>query len=289
MARQRPSYKEAKQPDPFLTWSARTIAWSKQHTRQIVYGCLVLMAMAGLVVGWWSWQHQRSQRAAVLLYEARKLLEVTKEAPNESARDDVIERLRTITHDYPHAPAAGQAYWQLGHLHFSRGDYVAALAAYEQAQRWFSNTDQLSSVLVMLDIAYAQEARGACDQALGNYEMVQQSTAAWLHGEAYLGLGRCYEQSGKTDQAIATYERGLADGAVTGPTRQIMSDRLARLQPRGVSPTAQQQTPNTDASTRGQDTSSTPQDPSGAEPPAASPSPGTGQEQPSTTGTTTNP
>lgn len=151
------------------------------------------------------------------------------------------------------------------------------------------NTDQLSSVLVMLDVAYAQEARGACDKALGSYEMVQQSTAAWLHGEAYWGLGRCYEQSGKTDQAIATYERGLADGAVTGPARQIMSDRLARLQPRGDSPTAQQQTPSTNAATTGQDTSSTPQDTSGATPPAASPSPDTGQEQPATTGTTTNP
>ena len=134
MARQRPSYKEAKQPDPFLTWSARTIAWSKQHTRQIFYGFLVLVAMAGLVVGWWNWQQQRSQRAAVLLYEARQLLEATDRAPSGSASDEVIERLRTITRVYPRTAAAGQAYWQLGHLHFSQGDYAAALAAYEHAQ-----------------------------------------------------------------------------------------------------------------------------------------------------------
>jgi predicted negative regulator of RcsB-dependent stress response len=261
--------------------------------RQLLYGSLVLVVIAGLGVGWWSWQHQRSQRAAVLLYEARKLLEATDRAPSESANDEAIERLRTITRVYSHTPAAGQAYWQLGHLHFSRGDDAAALAAYEQAQQWFSDKDQLSSVLVILDVAYAQEAKGACDKALGNYETVQQSSAVWLHGEAYLGLGRCYEQRGVVDQAIAVYERGLADGAVTGPARQTMSDRLARLQPRVETPAEQQQAPQTDASTAAHGTSATPPDTSGVATPAASPSPDAPGVEPKHTppspGTSTNP
>ena len=82
-----------------------------------------------------------------------------------------------------------------------------------------------------LNVGHAQEAVGACDKAIATYEAVQQSAAPWLYGEAYLGMGRCYAHSGATDQAIAVYQRALAESHVTGAARQTISERLAQLQP----------------------------------------------------------
>ncbi len=43
--------------------------------------------------------------------------------------------------------------------------------------------------LVTLDVAYAQEAGGACDpEAITSFEAVLQLPAHWLRGEAYLGI-----------------------------------------------------------------------------------------------------
>jgi predicted negative regulator of RcsB-dependent stress response len=247
VARQRPSRSEVKQPDPFLSWSARAIAWAKDHTRHLLYGVLGAVVVVGLIVAWFSWQYQRRQRAAALLYEAHQLLDATPEATNAPASEQALGLLRTIIDDYGRTPAAAQAYWQLGHLYFVRGDYTAALTAYEQAQRHISNNRELSSVLVTLDVAYAQEVSGACDKALVNYETVQQSSAGWLHGEAYLGMGRCHEQRHATDEAIVVYERALADTNVTGAARQTISERLARLQPVDKTPAAQSQATGTES------------------------------------------
>lgn len=272
MARQHSSRGEAKQPDPFLSWSVVALAWAKSHRRHILYSFLGVVVVAGLVVAWFSWQAQHRQRAAALLYEARQSLEATAQATSAPSPVQTIESLRTIIDDYGHTPAAAQAYWQLGHLYFARGDYTAALSAYEQAQRRVSSKRELGSVLVTLDIAYAQEASEACDKALANYEMVQQSSARWLHGEAYLGMGRCYEQRRATDQAIAIYERALADGNVTAAARQTIGERLTHLQPLAKTPAEQSQSTETEppVTPAADDTPAAVPDPSKAVPPTTS-------------------
>jgi predicted negative regulator of RcsB-dependent stress response len=270
VARQRPSRREVKQPDPFLSWSAVAIAWTKGHTRYIFYGVLGVVIVAGLIVTWLSWQSQRRQRAVALLHEAHQLLDATAEVTSAPASEQALGLLRTIIDDYDRTPAATQAYWQLGHLYFARGDYTAALTAYEQAQRRLSSNRELSSVLVTLDVAYAQEGSGACDQALANYETVQQSSAGWLHGEAYAGMGRCHEQRQATDEAIAVYERALADENVIGAARQTISERLARLRPVDKTPAAQSQATETESPAPSATESSAEQEPAKETLPAAS-------------------
>lgn len=282
MARQQPSRSEARQPDPFLSWSVGAITWVKAHPRYILYGLVGIAMVAGLIIAWASWQHQRRQRAAASLYEARTLIETAMQSPSESASQQAIEHLRTLVKEYSSTPSAAQASWQLGHLYFASRDYTAALSAYEQARHHYSGRYEISSVLVTLDVAYAQEATGACDQALANYEAVQQSSAGWLHGEAYLGMGRCYEQRGATEEAIDVYERALADGEVTGAARQTIGERLAQLQPEEQSP----------AAAASDDAPAAAQEPSPTSVPAAPPpdaTSGAQEQEPSTRAPTTKP
>src|SRR5215813_1348815 len=100
-------------------------------------------------------------------------------------------------------------------------------------QKLLSKSQQpLMVALVTLDVAYAQEASGACDpDAITGFESVLQLPAHWLRGEAYLGIGRCHEKTGASRQAVAIYERALSDRALDEISRQMISDRLALLQP----------------------------------------------------------
>jgi predicted negative regulator of RcsB-dependent stress response len=222
------------QPDPSEIFAMRVnaaIYWARDHLRYILYGVLGVIVIVIFVFAWISWQGHRREQASMLLHQALKLVDEdpgTKQAANP---DQAIEKLQAITKDYGRTPAGARAFWHLGHLYFARGEMSEALQAYQMARRRLPNRQPLSSTLAILDIAYAQEATDACDEAIASYESVLQSPVQWLRGEAYLGMGRCHEKAGAMEKAIEDYDRALADVHVTGAAQQTISERLARLRP----------------------------------------------------------
>ena len=227
MAEQRLSRKEIRQPDQFVSLSVQIAVWIKAHTVFLIYGIGMVAVAAMLMIGWWAWQKHREQQADIALYEAKKLMRTP------SNRSTAVEQLQKLVSDYGGTAAAALAYWHLGHLYFEGENYPAALTAYKQAQQRLSKADQpLIVALVTLDVAYAQEASGACDpDAITSFEAILQLPAHWLRGEAYLGIGRCHEKTGASRKAVAIYERALSDNVLDEVNRQTISERLALLQP----------------------------------------------------------
>jgi len=227
VAEQRLSRKELRQPDQFVSLSVQIVAWIKAHIVLLMYGIGVVVVAATLVTGWWAWQKHREQQAGIALYEATKFIRTP------ANRSKAVEQLQKLVSDYRGTAAAALAYWHLGHLYFEGENYPAALTAYKQAQQRLSNAEQpLMVALVTLDVAYAQEASGVCDpDAITSFEAVLQLPAHWLRGEAYLGVGRCHEKTGASRKAVAIYERALSDKALDEVSRQMISERLALLQP----------------------------------------------------------
>jgi predicted negative regulator of RcsB-dependent stress response len=228
VAEQRLSRKEIRQPDQFVSLSVQIAAWIKAHTVFLMYGIGAVAVAALLMTGWWAWQKHREQQADLALYEATKFMHTP-----SANRPKAIEQLQKLVSDYKGAAAAALAYWYLGHLYFEGEEYPAALTAYRQAQQRLSKSDQPFMVaLATLDVAYAQEAIGACDpDAITGFETVLQLPAHWLRGEAYLGIGRCHEKTGATRKAVAMYERALSDREINEVARQTISERLVLLQP----------------------------------------------------------
>jgi predicted negative regulator of RcsB-dependent stress response len=228
VAEQRLSRKEVRQPDQFVSLSVQIAAWIKAHTVFLIYSIGVIAVATTLMTGWWAWQKHREQQADIALYEATKFIRMP-----SANRSKAVEQLQKLVSDYRGTAAAALAYWHLGHLYFEGEDYPAALTAYRQTQQRLSKADQpLMAALVTLDVAYAQEASGTCDpDAITGFEAVLQMPAHWLRGEAYLGIGRCHEKTGASRKAVAIYERALSDRAIDEVTRQMISERLALLQP----------------------------------------------------------
>jgi predicted negative regulator of RcsB-dependent stress response len=226
VAERRLTQKDIKQPDQFISFSVQVLTWAKDHTTHLLFGALGVVIIIGLIIGWSIWQTQQQRTAEVLLYDAVRLLKNNEIAATEQVRG----QLQRITRDYGATPAAALAAWYLGHLYFQRGDYTAALAAYEQARQWsLKGQALLIPPLITLDIGYAQEATGNCERAISSFAAVVQSTADWLHGEAFLGIGRCYEATGATAKALATYEQALSKATISGAMRQQIEERQALI------------------------------------------------------------
>ena len=240
MARRRITRKELlRQPDQFITRSARVIEWAETNASSILYGVGAVLLVGALLGGWFVWQTKWHHQAEALLYEAINTGEGDNVILQDASQNDrMVGALQALVRDYDRTPAAAQAYWHLGRVYFARADYVAALEAYEQARQRLSGDGQsaLMRALVSLNMAYAEEAQGACAQALEDFEAVLQvSTATWLRGEAYLGMGRCHEQSDAPALAAEIYNRALSDAEVNELTRQILEERLANVEHAGLS------------------------------------------------------
>lgn len=221
------------QPDPSEIFAMRVsvaIDWAKENLRYMMYGVLGIVVIAIVVIAWTSWQGYRREQASLLLHQALKLVDEDADT-KAAAPEQAIEKLQVITKKYGRTPAGALAFWHLGHLHFKRGEMAEALRAYQVARRRLPNRQPLSSTLAILNMGYAQEATDDCGEAIASYESVQQSPIRWLHGEAYIGMGRCHEKAGAREKAIEVYDRALADVYVTGVAQQTISERLARLQP----------------------------------------------------------
>jgi predicted negative regulator of RcsB-dependent stress response len=234
VARQRITRKELlRQPDQFITRSARVIAWAESNAASILYGVGAVILAVVLVGGWFVWRANRHARAEALLYEAMEVVQ-----QDASQNDQMVKALQSLVRDYGGTPAAIQGYWNLGRLYFARAEYMAALEAYEQARSRLSGDGQttLMDAMISLNMAYAEEAQGACEQALRNFETVLKAPAAtWLRSEAYLGMGRCHEQSGVPGKAAEVYDRALTDPEVNGPARELLEERLTNVRPAGDS------------------------------------------------------
>ena len=240
MARQRITRKELlRQPDQFITRSARLIEWAEANASSILYSIGAVILIGALVGGWFVWQTNRHRWAETLLYEAisaggnGNALQDTSSQSNQ-----MMDALQALVRDYDRTHAATQAYWYLGRLYYARADYVAAVEAYEQARQRLSDNSQsdLMRGLIALNMAYAEEAQGACIQALENFEAVAQAPkVTWLRGEAYLGMGRCHERSNAPGMAAEVYNRALSDGEINARTRQILEERLANVEHIGLS------------------------------------------------------
>lgn len=228
-----------RQPDQFITRSARVIAWVETNATSILYGAGAVILAVILVGGWFVWRSNRHARAEALLYQALNAVGNGGVVQQDALQDDeMIKALQSLVRDYGGTPAAIRAYWNLGRLYFARAEYVAALEAYEQARSRLSGDGEnaLIGAMISLNVAYAEEARGACEQALQNFETVLNAPAAtWLRSEAYLGMGRCHEQSGVPGKAAEVYDRALTDPEVNGAARELLEERLAIVQPAGIS------------------------------------------------------
>jgi len=232
--RQRLTQKEIKRPDQFISNAVQVLNWAKTHVVHLLYGALGVVVVVAIIVAWSSWQASRYESAEVLLYEAVKLLE-TKETDKEKQAAPqeqhlAVQKLKRVVREYGATPAASLAHWRLGHYYYAQADFGAALSSYQRALELLRRDEQrLLPALVTLNVAYAQEASGACDQAIVSFDKVLQSSVVWMHGEAFLGIGRCHESMGAIGQAQEVYAQALSSEAVQGALRQRLEERQSAL------------------------------------------------------------
>jgi len=214
--------KEIKQPDEFITFSARAFEFARTHTREIIIGVASVLALALLLWAVSAYSNKKEAQASRLLAQAQALLQpISPEAqagrpvpvegkadPEASARALVL--LQDVVDKYKGTEAGRVAWILLGQRQYEEGDFDAAIDTYERFLKKGGRKPELKA-MAREGLAYAHEAKEDFAQAAICYEQLSKSSLTNVQGWAFLGMARCYERLGEVQKAIDAYRTLLAD------------------------------------------------------------------------------
>lgn len=213
--------KEIKQPDEFITFSARAIEFAHAHTREIIIGIASVLALSLLIWAVSAYSNKRAARASRLLAQAQALLhpispEVQEQpVPAEAQADPEAEAralvlLQDLAESYKRTEAGRVARILLGQRYYEEGDFDAAIDTYEAFLKKANRKPELKA-MALEGLAYAHEAKEDFAQAAICYEQLSKSPLTNAQGWACLGMARCYERLGEIQKATDAYRALLAD------------------------------------------------------------------------------
>jgi tetratricopeptide (TPR) repeat protein len=214
--------KEIKQPDEFITFSARTIEFAQTHTREIMIGVASVLALGLLIWAVSAYSNKKEAQASLLLAQAQALLEPisaqaqagqpvpveSKSDPEAAAR--ALALLQDVVENYKRTEASRVARILLGQRYYEEGDYDAAIDTYEAFLKKANPKPELKA-MAREGLAYALEAKEDFAQAAICYEELSKSSLTNVQGWAYLGMARCYERLGEEQRATDAYRALLSD------------------------------------------------------------------------------
>jgi tetratricopeptide (TPR) repeat protein len=213
--------RDLRQPDEFVTLTARAVAWARAHRRLWLATAAVLatLTVAALVM-----VRTRSARA----YAASEAFRSAYATFEAGKFGEAAAAFQSVGESYP-ATAFGQlAVLYRGYALGRQGDVAGAAAAYAQYLAATSGPAHLRQT-ALAALGGAKEGTGDMAGALEAYQQ-----AADLGGprstEALLGAARAQEALGHAAEARALYER-LQKGAPDAEVQALVVSKLAESAP----------------------------------------------------------
>jgi len=114
-----------------------------------------------------------------------------------------IARYTELAASNPQAPEAPEALWRAGYLHGQQGNVEAALATFDALLTNYPGTKQaLEGGLLAATLAYNA---GQVERAQGFYTTLANTGSGTAQAQAFLWLGRLYQERGQTDLAQQSF------------------------------------------------------------------------------------
>lgn len=210
--------KELRQPDEFVTLTARAIEYAQTHQRTVVsLGIAVLAVILGGVAlssfRQTQWQQANTNLArAIALYNENKLPEAIRAFEELAGQGNAPATFAEVARIY-----TAQAYLR-------QGEYARAIAGFEAAQ---GGVGGFLGQRIAVSRGYAYEGNQQFPQAASAF-----GEAAAMAGPytaiAVLGEGRNAESAGDTARALAAYKKLLSEYP-DAPERALAESRIAAL------------------------------------------------------------
>ena len=210
MAKKVSRKKLLKEPDEFISTTARVIQLFEAHRRKVAWSAIFVLALIVAGAGGYYYLRWQEGKALTLQDQGLQLYQAAyragQESPGEDKKEDfkkALEKFREARSVYGWGRTAQVSELYIGHSHF-------ALKEYDQAQGAYSRClEGPFRYLALNSLAYAFEAKGDYNQALENFQKNSDGRDNPFQLESLLGVARCYEALNQKPKALEVYQKAL--------------------------------------------------------------------------------
>jgi tetratricopeptide (TPR) repeat protein len=200
-----------KEPDEFISTTARTIQFFQTYQRQILRSAIVVLIAVAAVAGGYYYLLWQEGKALAIQDQAMKLYQEayrsSLENPGTEKKEDfkkALEKFQEALSVYKWGRTAQIAELYLGNCYFGLKEYDQAQTAYSRC------LEGVFRPLALNGLAYAFEAKGDYNKALENFQKSTDDRDNPFQLESMLGAARCYQALNQKPKALEVYQKALA-------------------------------------------------------------------------------
>jgi tetratricopeptide (TPR) repeat protein len=210
MAAQKKTRKQLlKEPDEFITFTGKAIAFVSGYQKQISYTLVAIVAIALIFFGYRFFAQRAESKAFSILGQTQSKYETLKKASSASeAYSQVSEAFQSIIKKYGGNAGGKLARVIYANISYDAAQYEKAIVLYKQSLNDFKD-DKIVYYLILSSLGYAYQQIEDEQNAVTYFEKAASATDSQISEEALFNLGLIYEKLGEADKSQQTLQEIL--------------------------------------------------------------------------------
>ena len=195
-----------KEPDQFITFSGKLIAFGRSNLKTILISTGILLALLLAVVTVQQISHRNENRASERVEKAvAKYSAALQDTNPKTAYDRIKTDFDDIFNEYGSKNAAKIARIIYGDISYKAGDADTAIAMYTKALDDFNQHPALKNI-VQNGLGYAFVLKEEYPQSIRYFEMISADEENTMKSGALFNLAWLYTATGEKEKGTAMYK-----------------------------------------------------------------------------------
>jgi tetratricopeptide (TPR) repeat protein len=203
--------KKLKEPDEFITLSERAYLFINRQYKSIAIGGIIVLILVLSFFFFQRWEKKNEENVHQIFNLAVETYQMVSTPYREASIQDyknILEKFNEAITKFPRTSSGKLSILYKGNIHLRLGEFEEAIKAYESFLQK-GGKEKLYRSLATEGLGYSFEGKKDYEKAVNAFQKVIDLGESFQLGNAYLGMGRCYEKLGKNKEAIENYKNFL--------------------------------------------------------------------------------
>jgi tetratricopeptide (TPR) repeat protein len=203
--------KKLKEPDEFITLTERTYLFINRQYKSIAMGGIIVLILVLSFFFFQRWEKKNEENAYQIFNLTVETYQMVSTPYREASIQDyknILEKFNEAITKFPKTSSGKLSILYKGNIHLRLGEFEEAIKAYESFLQK-GGKKKLYRSLAIEGLGYSFEGKKDYEKAVNAFQKVIDLGESFQLGNAYLGMGRCYEKLGKNKEAIENYKNFL--------------------------------------------------------------------------------
>jgi len=200
-----------KEPDEFITFTARLFQFAVQYKFQILTGIGIGCAVLILVSGFVYFSNKSEEKAFTLMQQGiEKYKTLSQSIGPAKAYQEVNTDFEFILKKYSGKTGGKLARVSYADICYRAGEYDKAISLYRQSLKDMDDQQPLK-YRVLSGLGYSHAAKKEYQDAASYFEKIASGSESIMKDEALFNLGHIYHTLGNPEKSKASYEKIVSD------------------------------------------------------------------------------